>query len=232
MTRRVVLGGLSRGSEERARSALQGAGYSVTTIADPAPLLEAIEDGRTPPELVILDEAFGPDGGVSLCRSLRTDARFRAVSLMLVVPAGEQRLEECLVSGINDFILEPFPESELLEKVARLTVVPERRELNTLARLRDARTHGATLLGKTLNVSENGVLVEVEASFPVGRLVEVEFFLPDDVAPLAATGRVIRRAQELDVYHPAFGIRFEEMSDADRERIGGYIARRESAGAS
>jgi DNA-binding response OmpR family regulator len=228
--RRVVLAGLSPSSRERAEGALRNAGYLVTVLENPAPLAELHDRSGRPPELVILDETFGPEGGVAFCRELREDTGWRTVSLMLVVPAGEQRLEECLVCGINDFILEPFPEDELLEKAARLTVVPARRELNTLARVRDPRSHASTVLGKTLNVSLNGLLVEIETSLPVGRVVEIEFFLPDDAVPLSVTGRVIRRAQELDVYHPAFGIRFEEMSDRDRERIDAFIDRRERGG--
>src|SRR5258706_4223845 len=147
-------------------------------------------EGR-PPELVVLHEAFGADGGVALCRALRCDPAWRAVSLMLVVPAGEQRLEECLVAGINDFILDPFPDDELLDKAARLSEVPARRDLDTLARVRDIRSHEGPALGKTLNVSLNGLLVEIEASLPVGRLVEVEFFLPDDAQPLRLSARYI-----------------------------------------
>jgi two-component system, chemotaxis family, chemotaxis protein CheY len=225
-TRRVVLAGLSEPSTERASSALGAAGYEVIPLASPDPLLAMARDGRQP-ELVVLDETFGEDGGVALCRALRADPAWRAVSLMVVVPAGEQRLEECLVAGINDFILEPFPDDELLEKAARLTEVPARRDLNTIARLRDLRSHEGSLMGKTLNISLNGLLVEIEAYLPVGRLVEIEFFLPEDPQPLRVTGRVIRRAQELDLYHPAFGIRFEEMSDADRSRIDAFVARRE-----
>lgn len=226
--RRIVLAGLSPGSAERAVEALREARFQVSSVDAPEPLLALGPVGEHP-ELVIVDEAFGPEGGVALCRRLREDPRWRTVSLMLVVPAGEQRLEECLVSGINDFILEPFPADELLDKAERLTVVPQRRDLNTLARLRDARAGSGTLLGKTLNVSLNGLLVEVETSLPVGRFVEIEFFLPEDPDPLRVTGRVIRRAQELDVYHPAFGIRFEEMSDRDRDRIDTFIATRERA---
>jgi len=228
LSRRVVLAGLSEESTRRAVDALAGAGYDVTCLPDPEPLLAMAREGRAP-ELVVLDEAFGPDGGVALCRALRCDPAWRSVSLMLVVPAGEQHLEECLVSGINDFILDPFPDDELLDKAARLSDVPARRDLNTLARVRDSRSHEGPALGKTLNVSLNGLLVEIEASLPVGRLVEVEFFLPDDAEPLRVSGRVMRRAQELDLYHPAFGIRFEEMSETDRSRVDDFIASRERA---
>ena len=227
-TRRIVLAGLSDAAVQRAGGALAGAGYEVVVLSEPEGLFAMQENGSRP-ELVIVDETFGREGGVALCRALREDDSWRVVSLMLVVPAGEQRLEECLVAGINDFILEPFPEVELLDKAARLTEVPARRDLNTLARVHDGRTRDSTVLGKTLNISLNGLLLEVDASLPVGRLLEIEFFLPEDPQPLKISGRVIRRAQELDLYHPAFGIRFVEMSDHDRRRVDAFIAQRERA---
>lgn len=227
--RHVVLAGLSERSAAQAGVALAAAGYRVTAIDTEQPLVAMRFGDVGPPELVIVDEAFGNEGGVALCHVLRGEPGWRTVSLMLVLPAGEQRIEECLVSGINDFILDPFPDAELLEKAARLTDVPARRDVNTLARLRDPRFLDRTMLGKTINVSMNGVLVEIEASLPVARRVELEFFLPEDAEPVRATGRVIRRAHELDLYHPAFGIRFEEMSDADHDRIDGFVARRERA---
>jgi c-di-GMP-binding flagellar brake protein YcgR len=95
--------------------------------------------------------------------------------------------------------------------------------------VRDGRAPQTTVLGKTLNISLSGLLVEIDTSLPVGRLVEIEFLLPDDPQPLKISGRVIRRAQELDLYHPAFGIRFVEMADNDRRRVDAFLAERERA---
>src|ERR1019366_7000320 len=87
-----------------------------------------------------------PDGGVAACRRLREEKHWRTVSMMLVVPAGEPHLEEALVPGVNDFILAPFPADELLDKTKRLTLIPARRELNTLARVREGRADGSVVL--------------------------------------------------------------------------------------
>lgn len=224
--KRVLLAGPTGGALRGAAGILERAGFDVALVDAPE-ILETYEAGP-PPELLIIDEAFGPEGGVSVCRTLRTNNFWRPVSLMLVVPAGEQHLEECLVAGINDFILAPFPADELVDKVRRLTVIPARRELNTLVRVREAKQDGGTLLGKTLNVSKGGLLVEVESLLALGRNVDLEFFLPEDPDVLRAKGRVIRRATELDLFHPAFGIRFLEMRDKDRDRIDRFVAERES----
>ncbi len=160
---------------------------------------------------------------------LRSVPRWRATSIMVVVPAGSTHLEECLVSGINDFLLAPFPDGELLDKVRRLTEVAARREVNTMLRVHELRVEGATVHGKTLNVSVNGLLAEVDGELNVGRVVDVEFFLPEDPDSVRSRGQVARRAYEASSFRPVFGLRFLELSARDRDRIGRFVSARERA---
>jgi CheY-like chemotaxis protein len=223
--KKVVLAGPAAGLLRGASSVLAPAGYVVRS-AESVEDLEAIAPEKIP-DLVILDSSFPPDGGVAACRRLREKAHWRAVSMMLVVPAGFPHLEEALIPGVNDFLLAPFPADELLDKTSRLTLIPARRELNTIARVTG---EGAVRLGKMLNVSSNGMLIEIEIPIAIGRPVEVEFFLPEDAKPLHAAGKVVRRTNDLDHFHPAFGIRFTEMSEVDQVRIDGFVAVRERSG--
>jgi two-component system chemotaxis response regulator CheY len=223
--KKVLLAGPPAGLLRGAASVLALAGYAVR-VAEGVEELEALAPEKIP-DLVILDSSFPPDGGVPACRRLREKAHWRAVSMMLVVPAGLPHVEEALVPGINDFMLAPFPADELLDKVSRLTLIPARRELNTIARVTG---EGSLRLGKMLNVSSNGVLVEIETPIPIGRPVTLEFFLPEDAKPLHAAGKVVRRTNDLDHFHPAFGIRFTEISEVDQVRIDGFVAERERAG--
>jgi CheY-like chemotaxis protein len=223
--KKVLLAGPPAGLLRGGASVLSLAGY-VVRAAESVEELEALAPEKIP-DLVILDASFGPDGGVGACRRLREKAHWRAVSMMLVVPAGMPHLEEALVPGINDFMLAPFPADELLDKASRLTLIPARREVNTIARV---TSEGSLKLGKMLNVSSNGVLVEIETPIPIGRAVTLEFYLPDDAKPLHASGKVVRRTTDLDHFHPAFGIRFTEISEVDQVRIDGYVAERERAG--
>jgi len=147
--KRVALAGPPMGPLRGANGILKGAGYQVATAED-LTSLERLESGVAP-DLVIFDIAFPPEGGVAASRHLRARPFWKFVSMMLATPAGEPHLEEAHVPGINDFILAPFPADELLDKVRRLTVIPARRELNTVAKVRDGRPDGSTLFGKTLN---------------------------------------------------------------------------------
>jgi CheY-like chemotaxis protein len=223
----VVLAGPFGGILSCAEEVLSGAGYTVTPVGT----LEGLDAIPASPavDLVVLDEAFGPEGGVQAALHLRSVARWRGVSIMVAVPAGSSHLEECLVSGINDFLLAPFPEGELLDKAMRLTAVAARREVNTMVRVHELRADGVTAHGKTLNVSVNGLLAEVDAELNVGRVVDVEFFLPDDPDSVRSRGQVARRAYEASSFHPVFGLRFLELSARDRERIGRYVTARERA---
>ena len=226
--KKVALAGAPAGLLRGAAGMLEAAGYSVVVA-------ERLEDllripAEKVPDLAIVDAGFPADGGVAACRRLREEKHWRTVSMMLVVPAGEPHLEEALVPGVNDFLIAPFPPDELLDKTKRLTLIPARRELNTLARVREGRADGAVLLGKLLNVSGNGMLVEIENAIAIGRVVEIEFFLPDDPRPLNAKGRVMRRTTELDHFHPAFGVWFTEISEEDQIRIDAFVTERERAG--
>ncbi|HUM02961.1 MAG TPA: PilZ domain-containing protein [Thermoanaerobaculia bacterium] len=227
--KRVALAGPPDGALRGAAQVLKRAGYLVAHAEDPEALL-GLEAGITP-DLVIFDIAMPPDGAVAVAQRLRARAYWRFVSMMLAVPAGRPRLEEVLAAGINDLILSPFPPEELLDKARRLTVIPARRELNTLARVRDPKAEGPVQGGKTLNVSSNGILVETESPLVIGRTVDIEFFLPEDPEAVRATGRVVRRTTELDLLHPAFGIRFVEMPEKDEARIEAFVIVREKGGA-
>lgn len=226
--KKVALAGPPAGLLRGAAGALERAAYSVVSTEKLEELLAL--PAEKVPDLVILDNGFPPDGGVAACRRLREQPHWRTVSMMLVVSAGEAHLEEALVPGVNDFLLAPFPVDELLDKTKRLTLIPARRELNTLARVRDGRPDGGLLLGKVLNVSANGLLVEIESAIAIGRVVDIEFFLPEDSMALNAKGRIMRRTTELDHFHPAFGLRFTEISEKDQLRIDAFVAERERAG--
>lgn len=226
-TKHVVLAGRRDGPLGRAAEVLEAAGY-VTTPVGTLDGLGAIPASPAA-DLVVVEDEFGPEGGLMTARHLRTLPRWRSVSIMVVVPAGSTHLEECLVSGINDFLLTPFPEGELLDKARRLTEVAARREVNTMVRVREVREAGVVAHGKTLNVSVNGLLTEVDSELNVGRVVDVEFFLPGDPDSVKSRGQVARRAYEGATFHPIFGLRFLELSARDRDRIGRFVSQRERA---
>ena len=228
MSGRVLLAGPPDGLLAPAGPPLEAAGFDVVQVPTPEDV-DAFRAGP-PPALLVVDESFGPRGGVAFCLSLRGERWGRGVSLMLVVPAGEQHLEECLVAGINDFLVAPFPQEELVFKARRLTGIQPRREVTGLVSVRGGRPDGGTVVGKTLNVSASGLLVELESPLAVGRSVEVVFFLPDGDPPASCRALVVRRASELALFHPAYGLEYESIPDGDRRRVEAWVATQGPAG--
>jgi len=199
--------------------------HAVETAAQFRGLLE-----NTIPDLAILDYSL-PDGpGFGLCRELREDARTRRLSVVILLPPQGTTLEECFISGINDFLGRPIDAGEVVRKVDRLTRVPDRKRLNTLALVKPDGSE-ATLLGRAVNASPSGILLELDAGLAIGTVCEVRFNLPGESEPVRARGVVRRRAREAGLVQTGFGIEFATLGPDDRGRLHRFFGEsRESGG--
>ena len=68
------------------------------------------------------------------------------------------------------------------------------------------------------NISVGGMLVRAEKTLEEGRSLRLEFQLPGDPAPLRVTGIVQHVSPDAFM-----GIRFKDLSEADRRRIEAYV---------
>ena len=76
----------------------------------------------------------------------------------------------------------------------------------------------------TLNVSGSGVLIKDKWRLPLGIDVRIEIQLEPDAEPLRALGRVVRYSSEEEK-----GIRIEDVSRNDEDRLIKFIRERERA---
>ncbi len=76
----------------------------------------------------------------------------------------------------------------------------------------------------TINVSGSGVLIKDKWRLPLGIDVRIEVQLDPDGEPLRALGRVVRYSSEEEK-----GIRIEDMSRSDEDRLIKFIRERERA---
>ena len=80
--------------------------------------------------------------------------------------------------------------------------------------------------GLSGDVSEGGLFVSTYLPLPIGSSVELEFSLPGSEETLKARGRV-RWMREHSLHEPrGFGIAFEGLEDAERERIHAFCSKR------
>jgi len=222
--KRILIAGAVDGLLGRAAAILARAGFDAVAIDDEEGF-ELFVSGP-PPDLLIVEENFGTKGGVDFCWSLRSNLAWRGTSLMLAVAEGQQNLQEALPPGINDVLVGPFPEDELVEKARRLTAVSARSEVQSVVRILGAAGSPETVTGTVLNVSRSGLLIEADLSHLVGRRVDLEFFLPDDPAPIRCSADVVRRVPSQTEGLEAFGVQFVALSEENGRRLARFVRRR------
>lgn len=77
-------------------------------------------------------------------------------------------------------------------------------------------------LGRTRNVSLGGVLLEVARAYPLSAILDLRIALGEAI--IAPKARVVR-LQELAGDRVEMGLKFVELSPADREVIRGFVQR-------
>ena len=99
-----------------ARDVLGAEGIEVRLAADGAEGLAVLASFR--PDVILVDWMMPRMDGESFCRSLRADARFRTLPvLMLTVRQTADEELEALHFGVDDFITKPFKPAELIARV-------------------------------------------------------------------------------------------------------------------
>ena len=220
---RILLVDHSRGAMLFQETILRRRGTSVTTaLAGSEGLVKARAER---PHLIILGFDLFDMTAPEFCRAIREDELTRGVSLLLVCEReNAQHGDLCLAAGCNDVIFRPLQRNDLDAKVARLTTIPARRQLRTITKIEvSLEKDGRFLLARSVNISANGMLLEVDRVLPGEGRVRLHFFLPGDARPLQLDGEVLRA--EFAGAMAKYGVRFVGTSDGDRERIEQFVHR-------
>lgn len=103
-------------------------GYVVCPAAEPSSALAAWEARR--PSLVVVDDAFGGEGGVAFCRQLRAASGGDAAYVMLFGASSDaEAVTAALEAGVDDFLIKPVVYGEFLSRLraaARMAEVDRR----------------------------------------------------------------------------------------------------------
>ena len=122
---------------------LGGAGYQVSTAADGAEALRALNQPSSP-RLVILDWLMPAMDGVEVCRAVRASARESYQYIILLTAKGHQtEIIEGLEAGADDYVTKPFDMQELKARLRAGKRILELQEQLVMAReqLRIQATH-------------------------------------------------------------------------------------------
>ncbi len=193
-----------------------------TALAGSEGLVRAREEK---PNLIIFGYDLFDMTAPEFCREIRQDQTTRAISLLLVCDRTHQEHGDlCLSAGCNEVIFRPLQKPELDQKVERLTNIPVRRQLRTITKIEvSLEKNGRFVLGRSVNISATGMLIEVDRMLPQEGPLRLHFYLPADPKPLQIMAEVLRA--EFSGAMSKYGMRFLDPSPDDRERISRFVHR-------
>jgi two-component system alkaline phosphatase synthesis response regulator PhoP len=194
----------------------------LTALAGSEGLQKAREEK---PHLIIFGFDLFDMTAPEFCREIRHDPVTRGVSLLLIAEKTDPNHGDlCLSAGCNDVLFKPIHRRELDAKVEKLTSIPVRRQLRTITKIEvSMEKDGRFVLGRSLNISASGMLVEVDRMLPGDGVVRLNFYLPGDALPMQLEAQVLRA--EFAGTMAKYGVKFLELPDADRERIERFVRR-------
>lgn len=177
------------------------------------------------PNLIIFGYDLFDMAAPEFCREIRANEETRAISLLLVCDRSTPDHGDLTLSaGCNDVIFRPLQKPELDEKVERLTRIPVRRQLRTITKIEiSVERDGRFVLGRSVNISSNGILIEVQRVLPQEEPMRLHFYLPGDPKPLQLLAEVLRA--EFTGSMAKYGMRFIDPAGEDRERIARFVHR-------
>ncbi len=177
------------------------------------------------PHLIIFGFDLFDMTAPEFCREIRSDEQTRSASLLLIADRDNpDHGDLCLSAGCNDVIFRPIQRRELDSKVEKLTTIPVRRQLRTITKIEvSLEKNGRFVLGRSLNISASGMLLEVDRMLPGDGLVRLHFYLPGDPRPLQVEAQVLRA--EFCGTMAKYGLRFVELTEDQKERVERYVHR-------
>jgi CheY-like chemotaxis protein len=220
---RILLVDHSRGSLLFQESILRRREASIVTALTGTAGIEIARNDQ--PQLIMFAFDLFDMTAPEFCREVRADESTRTMSLLLVCEReSPEHAELCLSAGCNDVIYRPLQRHELDSKIARLTTIPSRRELRTLTRIEvSVEKNGRFIIGRSMNISASGMLLEVDRVLPGEGKLRLHFYLPGDPKPLQMECDVLRA--EFTGGTAKYGVSFSAANDEERERIERFVRR-------
>lgn len=187
---------------------------------------EGLKRARTElPHLIIFAYDLFDMTAPEFCREIREGEETRGISLLLVCDRDTpEHGELCLSAGCNDVVYRPLQRDDFDSKVERLTSIPVRRQLRTITKIEvSMEKNGRFVLGRSMNISATGMLLEVDRVLPGEEPVRLHFYLPGDPRPMQIQAEILRA--EFSGTTAKYGLRFITTSTEERERIEHFVHR-------
>ena len=153
-------------------------------------------------------------------REVREDDATKATSIAVYAPGEVDPVEMELLSAGANAVLRLPATRDWDKRLARLLQVPPRQAVRVPVFV-EVESDGAvrTTLGTSVNLSENGVLIQAQA-LDIGSELGFAFRLPGVQEPVRGRARVVRVAAD-----DSFGLEFSDISGESLQVIRAFVTR-------
>ena len=100
-------------------------GHDLVEAADGKEALDLLATMTEVPELALIDWNMPNMNGLEFVTKVRGDQRLREMTLVMVTTESEQsQIVRALAAGAHEYVIKPFTEGAMIEKLALLGLVP------------------------------------------------------------------------------------------------------------
>jgi hypothetical protein len=205
----VLVAGIGKRSYEALAPVLDRQGLEIVQVAAPEMSVELAES--EPFDLLIFDSVVEVGTLEQLVDAIRNESSASRNSSFLVLakPSTVDMARGLIDRGVNRVMLLDDPPELIGQQVAELLDVAPRVDLRLSTRLKAAVGDGAVeVLGKVVNLSSSGMLIETETSFERGEEISVTINLGGQRGTVMARAEVVRLASSDRGEIEGIGVRF------------------------
>lgn len=104
---------------------VQRLGFETVQAEHGQAALDVLEVSDELPEVALVDWNMPVMDGLELIKALRAQPRYRGITLMMVTTESEQsRIVQALAAGAHEYLIKPFTEEALEDKLSLLGLLP------------------------------------------------------------------------------------------------------------
>ncbi len=203
--------------------------YKVMAAHSAEEALRAME--QTIPSIVLTDTTLPGMSGTELLKRIKRSPKMQSVPVVFLTSQSDTGLQaECEHLGCAGFLCKPVEPDVLYRRLQAVSEFVPRANIRLAASLKvvltNAHAGGAERTETVTEISEGGIFVKTTEPGRRNDTLRVRIFLPQ--GEILATAVVLYRAAAAAGSHdvPGMGMKFAEISDADRRRIAQYIKER------
>jgi two-component system chemotaxis response regulator CheY len=99
--------------------------FETTEAADGQEALDQLAAMNEVPDLALIDWNMPNMNGLEFVTKVRADPRLRGMTLVMVTTESEQsQIVRALAAGAHEYVIKPFTENAMIEKLALLGLLP------------------------------------------------------------------------------------------------------------